>query len=107
LAVTHSDELIGVIQGSALEPSGKTIQWGFALAHPRWGVGLFYESGAAYLSYVVLQLGVERIEARTALANERAITALRRLGAQCERIIPAGLADRHTDCYLWSIRPWT
>ena len=103
MAVTQGDDLIGIIQASVLEPSGNTIEWGFAIAHPRWGAGLFYESGATYLSYVVAQLGVERIEARTALTNDRAIAALRRLGAQCEGIISAGLADRRTDCFLWRI----
>jgi ribosomal-protein-alanine N-acetyltransferase len=103
LAVAIGDKPIGIIQGWALEPTAKTIEWGFALARPRWGHGLFHESGRAFLALAVEHLGVERIEARTPLANERAIAALRRLGARCEGVIPRGLADKETDCFLWSI----
>ena len=103
LAVLVAGRAIGIIQGWALETSGKTIEWGFALDHSRWGDGLMQEGGRAFLSYAVVQLGVDRIEARTAVDNLRAIATLLRLGARCERVIPRGLADKTTDCLLWSI----
>ncbi len=103
MVITIGPDVIGLVQGSAVEPSGKTIEWGFALTRGRWGEGLMQEAGRTFLRYAVEQFGVERIEARTALDNQRAIATLRRLGARCERMIPAGLADKATDCYLWSI----
>lgn len=103
LAVVVGGRPIGIIQGWSLEPSGKTIEWGFALEHSQWGEGLMQEGGRAFLSFAVTQLGVERIEARTAVNNLRAIATLLRLGARCERVIPRGLADKTTDCFLWSI----
>ncbi len=104
MVITIGPDVIGLIQGSAVEPSGKTIEWGFALTRGRWGQGLMQEAGRAFLRHAVEHFGVERIEARTAVDNRRAIATLRRLGARCERMIPGGLADKTTDCYLWSMR---
>jgi RimJ/RimL family protein N-acetyltransferase len=50
-----------------------------------------------FLHYAVEELGVERIEARTAVNNRRAIGTLQRLGAHCERMIPVGMADHKTE----------
>ena len=102
LAIVMDDQPIGIIQGRVLEATGRTIEWGFALARPFWGRGLLQESGHAFLTLAVKHLGVERIEARTALTNHRAIAALRRLGARREGVIARGLAGHATDCVLWS-----
>lgn len=111
LAITVREQAIGVIQAWPVEPMAQTIEWGFVLGRPYWGEGLFAESARAFISFAVGQLGVARIEARTAMPNDRASAALQRLGASCEGVLRQcfTLADTRVDCLMWSIlaSEWT
>ena len=55
-----------------------------------WGTGLFVESACAILDFGVDTIGLERFEARAAVANGRGNGALRKIGAVQE----ACCADR-------------
>lgn len=105
LAVTIEDQAIGLIQAWPLEPSGRTIEWGFAMGRPYWGRGLFHEAASAFVSMAVTRLGVMRLEARTAVANTKGMAALVRLGARPEGLLRQcfPLDGTRVDCTLWSI----
>jgi ribosomal-protein-alanine N-acetyltransferase len=75
---------VGLIQLRALDPSFQTAEWGFALGRPYWGTGLFTDAARLLLDFAFGTVGVHRLEARSAVANERATHALRRLGAVFE-----------------------
>jgi RimJ/RimL family protein N-acetyltransferase len=105
VAITVGDRAIGIIQAWPLEPSAQTVEWGFALGREYWGLGLFQESARAFVSFAAQHLGVERIEARTAMSNIRGIRALQRLGAGPEGRLRRcfKLDGARVDCLLWSI----
>ncbi len=50
-----------------LEPSFRTVEWGFALRRASWGTGLFAESARLVLQFGFETLGVVRLEARAAV----------------------------------------
>ena len=99
-------EVVGVFQIWPLEPSFRTAEWGFALAQPYWGTGLFVESARLVADFAFETLGTARIEARSAAENGRGNAALRKLGAE-----PEGLLRRCFECTggvvrdhnLWSL----
>jgi len=105
LAVALDTRLIGVIHAWPLEPTATTVEWGFILGRPYWGLGLFQEAAGAFVSSAVHRLGVVRLEARTALMNARGAAALTRLGARPEGVLRQafGIDDGRLDCLLWSI----
>ena len=99
-------DAVGLFQIWPLEPTFRTAEWGFALGRPFWGTGLFVESARLVADYAFETIGATRIEARSAVENERANAALRKLGAQSE-----GLLRRCFECtggvvrdhILWSL----
>ena len=84
---------VGLFQIWPLEPTFRTAEWGFALAHPFWGTGLFVESAQLVADFAFETLGAARIEGRSAVENARGNAALRKLGAE-----PEGLLRRCFEC---------
>ncbi|TDI22902.1 MAG: N-acetyltransferase [Acidobacteria bacterium] len=99
-------ELVGLFQIWPLEPSFRTAEWGFALAQPFWGTGLFVESARLVADFAFETLGTTRIEARSAAENGRGNAALRKLGAEPEALLrkcfecTGGVVRDHI---LWSL----
>jgi ribosomal-protein-alanine N-acetyltransferase len=77
-------QAVGLIQLRALDPPFHTGEWGFAIGRPYWGTGMFPEAARLLLDFAFGTMGVHRLEARSVVENERAIRALRRLGAVFE-----------------------
>jgi ribosomal-protein-alanine N-acetyltransferase len=75
---------VGIFQLRQLEPSFRTAEWGFALGRAYWGSGLFLASAIRVLDFAFDTVGVRRLEARSAIGNERGNGALRKLGATLE-----------------------
>ena len=86
-------ELAGLFQIWPLEPTFRTAEWGFALAQPFWGSGLFLHSARLVADFAFGTLGTARIEGRSAAENGRGNGALRKLGAQ-----PEGLLRQCFEC---------
>ena len=89
-----SASAVGLFQVMAMEPSGRTVEWGFVLGRPLWGKALFQECAAVLVKFVIEALGVRRLEARSAVANTRGMAALRRLGAVWQRYSSGVLPSR-------------
>jgi len=100
-----SDSAVGLIQIKALGYSFTIAEWGFALASPFWGTGLFQESAKMVVDFAMDTLGVHRLEARASVVNGRGNAALRKLGAVEEGLLRQSFhrGDRYSDQVLWSI----
>ncbi len=96
---------VGLFQLRSLEPGFGSCEWGFALGSQFWGTGLFVESARAVLNFGVDVIGLQRFEARAAVANGRGNGALRKIGAVQEGVLRRSfLRDGHYhDQVLWSI----
>lgn len=82
-----------------------SAEWGFFVATPYWGTGLFAHSAALILDFVFEQMRVHRLEARCALKNGRGGKALVKVGAVPEGILRKALlcGDEHLDQVLYAI----
>ena len=96
---------VGLIQLRAVEPTFQTAEWGFELGRPYWGNGLFREMAALFLDFAFDTVGVERLEARSAVANTRACRVLRRLGSVCEGSLRKSflVGDAYLDDALYAL----
>lgn len=98
-------EPVGIFQLRALDSNFDVAEWGFVVAHPFWGTGLFEEAAQLMLSFCFDVVGVHRLEARAAVPNGRGQGALAKIGA----IREAGLRRSFTkngirlDQVMWSI----
>lgn len=100
-----SDEPIGLFRVRSLVPGFDTAEWGFALASPYWGTGIFTEGSRLVVDFAVDVLGVYRLEARAAVPNGRANGALRKLGAVQEGVLRRSFQrnGEYYDQALWTI----
>jgi len=106
-AVTTStdDTAIGLVQMRELEPGFHSAEWGFALGSMFWGTGIFQEAAELVLEFAFEQLGVHRIEARSAVRNGRSCRALHKLGALPEGVLRKSLLcnGQYLDQVLYAI----
>ena len=71
-----------------------------------WGAGLFLDAARLLLDFAFNDLGVQRLEARAALANGRSQAAMQKLGAVQEGVLRRSLTTsdgRRLDQVLWSL----
>ena len=101
----HADAAIGLFQLRQLDPWFSTAEWGFALASPFWGTGIFAEAATLVIDFAFDVIGVHRLEARAATENRRGNGALRKLGAVPEGVLRHSFfhRGRYCDQRLWSI----
>src|SRR5207253_253387 len=100
-----SDTAIGLFQVRSLEPDFGNAEWGFAVASEFWGTGVFSDGARQTIAYAFDALGVQRLEARAALANGRGNGALQKLGASREGILRKSFLrhGEYHDQALWTI----
>jgi [ribosomal protein S5]-alanine N-acetyltransferase len=99
------DVAVGVFQLRALDAAFNGAEWGFALGRPFWGTGLFVEGATHTLDFAFGSIGVQRLEARSALGNGRGNGALRKIGAVHEAVLRRSF-HKHGQVHdqaLWSI----
>jgi [ribosomal protein S5]-alanine N-acetyltransferase len=96
---------VGLFQLRSLEPGFKSCEWGFALGSQFWGTGLFVEGAKAIIDFGVDVVGLQRFEARAAVANGRGNGALRKIGAIQEGVLRRSFLrnGQSHDQVLWSI----
>ena len=96
---------VGIFQIKALDGGFVNAEWGFAIGSSFWGTGIFAEAARLVLDFAVDVIGINRIEARAAVANGRGNGALRKIGAVEEGILRGSFVRngvRH-DQVLWGI----
>lgn len=96
---------IGLFQLRSLEPGFSSCEWGFAMGSQFWGTGLFVACANAILDFGVDVVGLQRFEARAAVANGRGNGALRKIGAVQEGVLRRSFlrSGQYHDQVLWSI----
>jgi len=99
------DHAVGIFQLRSIEPGFGSCEWGFALGSAFWGTGLFAGGARQVLNFAVDVVGVQRLEARAAVANGRGNGALRKIGAVQEgELRRSFLRHGHShDQVLWSV----
>jgi ribosomal-protein-alanine N-acetyltransferase len=99
------DTAIGIFQVRQLDPTFTTAEWGFALGRAFWGTGVFNAAAQLTIDFAFDVVGVNRLEARAAVANGRGNGALAKLGAVREATLRRSFlkTGRYHDQALWSI----
>ena len=98
-------EAVGLFQLRQLQPAFDIAEWGFILAAPFWGTGLFPEAAELVLEFAFDTVGVNRLEARAAMPNGRGQGALAKIGGVHEvRLRESFWRDGvRYDQVMWSI----
>jgi ribosomal-protein-alanine N-acetyltransferase len=98
-------EPVGLFQLRQLNDDWSLAEWGFIIAAPYWGTGLFPDAAQCILEFAFEMIGVHRIEARAALPNGRGHGALRKLGAVNELNLRKSFVRNGVryDQVMWSI----
>jgi ribosomal-protein-alanine N-acetyltransferase len=99
------DTAIGIFQVRQLDPTFNTAEWGFAIGRAFWGSGVFTAAARLTIDFAFDVVGVNRLEARAAVANGRGNGALAKLGAVREATLRRSFLrhGRYCDQALWSI----
>jgi ribosomal-protein-alanine N-acetyltransferase len=99
------EHAIGIFQLRSLEPGFASCEWGFAMGSSFWGTGVFAEGARLVVNFAVDVVGVQRLEARAAVANGRGNGALRKIGAVQEGVLRRSFLrnGQYHDQVLWSI----
>jgi ribosomal-protein-alanine N-acetyltransferase len=74
-------EPVGIFQLRMLDRGSNVAEWGFLLAYQFWGTGIFPEAARLILEFAFDGLGVNRLEARASVPNERGNGALAKVTA--------------------------
>ena len=98
-------DAVGLFQVHRLDSGFTSAEWGFVLARPWWGTGLFDRCATTLLDYLFGTIGVRRLEARAVADNPRANGVLRRMGAVPEGRLRRSflLGHQYHDDVLWAI----
>ena len=72
---------VGILQVRGLQSTTSDPEWGFVLSAHFWSTGVFFDAANVLVDFVFSTMQVKRLEARTALRNQRAQAALQKLGA--------------------------
>jgi ribosomal-protein-alanine N-acetyltransferase len=99
------DQAVGIIQVRALGAGFDIAEWGFALGSAFWGKGVFQAAARQVLGFAFTEVGVQRLEARSAVANGRGNGALQKLGATREGVLRQSFLREgiYHDQVIWSI----
>lgn len=96
---------VGLFQLRRLGSTFETAEWGFALGASFWGTGVFVDGATLTIDFAMRVLRVQRLEARSAVANGRGNGALRKIGATLEGVLRGSFLrnGEYLDQNLWSI----
>lgn len=99
------EHAVGLFQLRSLESGFASCEWGFAMGSSFWGTGVFAEGARLVVNFAVDIVGVQRLEARAAVANGRGNGALRKIGAVQEGVLRRSFLrhGQYHDQVLWSI----
>ena len=75
---------VGILQVRSLDSMFSSAEWGFVLSAHFWSTGVFFDAANVLVEFVFTSMNVDRLEARIAMRNRRAHTAVQKLGARFE-----------------------
>jgi [ribosomal protein S5]-alanine N-acetyltransferase len=96
---------VGILQ-VRLEPALSNAEWGFVLSTHFWSTGVFADAANVLIEFAFTTMGVERLEARIALRNERAHAAVQKVGARFDSMLPSSSpqGNRRAPESVWILR---
>ena len=99
------NQAIGIIQVRTLGAGFDIAEWGFAIGSAFWGTGVFQAAARQVLGFAFGEVGVQRLEARSAVANGRGNGALQKMGATREGVLRKSFLRNgvYHDQVIWSI----
>jgi ribosomal-protein-alanine N-acetyltransferase len=99
------EHAIGIIQIRTLGAGFDIAEWGFAIGSAFWGTGVFQAAAKQVLGFAFGEVGIERLEARSAVANGRGNGALQKIGATREGLLRKSFFRDgvYLDQVIWSI----
>jgi ribosomal-protein-alanine N-acetyltransferase len=99
------EHAVGIIQVRTLGAGFDIAEWGFAIGSAFWGTGVFQAAAKEVLGFAFGEVGIQRLEARSAVANGRGNGALQKIGATREGLLRKSfLRDGvYHDQVIWSI----
>jgi [ribosomal protein S5]-alanine N-acetyltransferase len=99
------EHAVGIIQVRTLGAGFDIAEWGFAVGSSFWGTGVFQSAAREVVGFAFNEVGVQRLEARSAVANGRGNGALLKLGATREGLLRKSFLRNGTyhDQVIWSI----
>ena len=86
---------VGVFQIHVAEDNADVAGWGFAMGQAYWGSGIFPAGADQIREFAFRRMGVQRLEARSAVQNGRGNGALRKIGATPAGVLKAGFDEPH------------
>lgn len=98
-------DAVGLFQIRRLEGRDGVAEWGFILGQAFWGSGVFLTGASRVIDFAFESMGLQRLEARAAIANGRGNGALAKLGAVREAVLRQSF-ERHGvkhDQALWAV----
>ena len=100
-----SEQAVGIIQVRTLAPGFDIAEWGFAVGSSFWGTGIFQAAAKEVLAFVFTDVGIHRLEARSAVRNGRGNGALQKVGAAREGVLRKSFLrnGEYLDQMLWTI----
>lgn len=96
--LTGKDEVSGLFMALRFEDRDRA-EIGFAMAPHLWGTGTFQKTIDLYLEFLFNEWGVKTLIGKTQVANERALGAMRKVGAT---VIEETERNGHAE-YVWTI----
>ena len=99
------EQAVGIIQVRTLDAAFDIAEWGFAIGSRFWGTGVFQTAAQQVLAFAFAEIGIHRLEARSAVANGRGNGALQKLGATREGVLRKSFLRDGVfhDQVIWSI----
>jgi [ribosomal protein S5]-alanine N-acetyltransferase len=80
---------VGILQVRGLDSTSSDAEWGFVLSAHFWSSGVFADAANVLIEFAFSTMHVTRLEARIALRNQRAHSAVQKLGARFESTLAA------------------
>lgn len=97
---------VGILQVRSMDSTASSAEWGFVLSAHFWSTGVFLDAANLLAEFAFTTMRIDRLEARVALRNQRAHTAVQRLGARSESTLaessPQGIP--RDPLVLWTLR---
>jgi RimJ/RimL family protein N-acetyltransferase len=93
-----ADEAVGLFMALRFEDQDRA-EIGFAMAPRLWGTGAFQKAAGAYLDFLFTHWRVKTLVGKTQVRNERAMGAMRKLGAI---VLEEAERNGHAE-YVWTI----
>ncbi|PTM59870.1 GNAT family N-acetyltransferase [Desmospora activa] len=103
--IWYRKKLAGVVGPHSIREMNNNAEIGYWLGQEAEGNGVITRSCTAIIDYLVEERGINRIEARCVLANDRSRLVMERLGMQREGLLRQWLKHDHgyEDVYIYAV----